>query len=112
MQIKLTEDFIEKLENLQNFQSIYAAMWIINSIEPIKRHWNGSAIRGLAKFNDEYVYDCIDSYGLYRLGYIQAMIDLEQPLIYNKELSVTQEFLGRAFDALGIEVFNEGGAAV
>ena len=110
MEIVLEKDFVERIAQLSTYEQAYAALWIISGIEYACREEiedapqeNGSAIQTIAKISN-YPMHTID---IYKLGYVQALVDLERPLAFNNNPYTSQEFRCRGFDALGINVLDK-----
>lgn len=103
MELKLNEDFIEKIAEAETFKQMHAALWIISGIKPVKWRGNFPAIKKISKFSNHDIH-CLN---IYKLGYVQALLDLELPLEFDNKPPATQELLGRGFDVLGINVLGD-----
>jgi hypothetical protein len=108
MKIKLSENFVERIAETDDYEKIYAALWIISGIKHKVKRMNGAAVMRLSQNSDSTTH-CID---IFKLGYVQALVDLGQPLKYKNKLPTSQEFLCRGFDALGINVLDKSTGAV
>ena len=108
MRLKLNEDFIERIAETDDYKKIYAALWITSGIKHKVKRMNGGEIIKIGEMSDSpsrYI-------DIYKLGYIQALVDLGQPLKYKSKLPASQEFLCRGFDTLGVNVLDKSTGAV
>jgi hypothetical protein len=81
MRLHLHGNFIKRIAALDDFEKFYAALWVISGIKHKKRFKNGASILKIAK---QFPHDTrpID---IYKIGYIQALVDLKYPLRYKNK---------------------------
>ena len=92
MLLNLNENFIEKIAELEDFEQFYAALWIVSGIKHKKRRMNGAALLKIAK---KYPHD-MRVMDIYKIGYVQALIDLGQPLKYKNKPYTSQSSVAEA----------------
>ena len=102
IKLKLDDDFIEELNDISDWKQLYAALWMITGVKPIKKRENGYDVHCLGE-NAAYK---VNNWDIYKLGYVQALIDMDKPVVYDSKLPLSQEFIGRALDAFGMSRFN------
>jgi hypothetical protein len=100
IELELSGNIASRLNDIKTFNGLYAAAWMISGIKPAKEaeEGTGSAVIELGRRSSHdmrYIQ-------LYKTGYAQALADLRQPLIYESDLPLSQEFIDLASDALGI----------